>query len=423
MTNNTNEIEQAIIGLIFQYDSLNEKINGLSEDDFQISEYRNIFIEIEKVYKKYGTVDRAIILDSLKQDQRIILVACAEKAIAPSMFDCYAELLKSSAQQARLIRKFEELRFTDECTIDNLQKLIDEEQQSGFIFNAEQKAKSNINSFIDQLGKEKDLLKTGFSDIDFYTRGLERGTLFIIGARPSTGKTTFALNIASKQVKKGRKVLIFSLEMTAKMIYERILSDRLNINYSDFSFKSRINNYIDEIKTEMQIFEQDGNLLVLDDVYTIESICNQIMEVKPDIVVVDFIQIVDSVKKYDDTRTKINYISAELKRVAKKTGCIVIALSQLTRSGKDAPTMSDLRESGALEQDGDYIVILHRAYVSDKQKADESETQVLFDKNKFGWTGLLHYRFNGIYQRFTEQSDCEEPIQLSTSAKNDLPFW
>lgn len=423
MTNNTNEIEQTVIGLIFQYDSLNEKINGLSEDDFQISEYRNIFIEIEKVYKKYGTVDRAIILDSLKQDQRIILVACAEKAIAPSMFDCYVELLKSSAQQARLIRKFEELRFTDECTIDNLQKLIDEEQQSGFIFNAEQKAKSNINSFVNQLGIEKDLLKTGFSDIDFYTKGLERGTLFIIGARPSTGKTTFALNIASKQVKKGRKVLIFSLEMTAKMIYERILSDRLNINYSDFSFKSRINNYIDEIKTEMQIFEQDGNLLVLDDVYTIESICNQIMEVKPDIVVVDFIQIVDSVKKYDDTRTKINYISAELKRVAKKTGCIVIALSQLTRSGKDAPTMSDLRESGALEQDGDYIVILHRAYVSDKQKADESETQVLFDKNKFGWTGLLHYRFNGIYQRFTEQSDCEEPIQLSTSAKNDLPFW
>ena len=146
------------------------------------------------------------------------------------------------------------------------------------------------------------------------------------------------------------------------------------------------------------------------------------MEVKPDMVVVDFIQIVDSVKKCDDTRTKINYISAELKRIAKKTGCIVIALSQLTRGGKDAPTMSDLRESGALEQDGDYIIILHRAYVSDKQKIDESETQVLFDKNKFGWTGLLHYKFSGIYQRFTEQSDREEPVQYQISAKDDLPF-
>lgn len=422
MTNDTKEIEQAVIGLIFQYESLNEKVLILSDDDFQISLHRELFKTMRKVYREYGSVDKAITVDLLTADLKILIVGCAEKAVAPSMFDSYVELLKTNAQKARLVRKFEELRFSDDCTVDNLQRLIDEEQHNGFVFDVEQKAKKNISAFVDNLGKEKDLLKTGFSDIDYYTKGLERGTLFIIGARPSTGKTTFALNIASKQVRQGRKVLIFSLEMTASMIYERVLSDRLNINYSDFSIKSRIADYVDEIKTEMQILEQDGNMLVLDDVYTIESICNQILEVKPDIVVVDFIQVVDSVKKYEDTRTKINYISAELKRAAKKTGCIVIALSQLTRSGKDAPTMSDLRESGALEQDGDYIVILHRAYVSDKQKADEGETEVLFDKNKFGWTGLLHYRFSGIFQRFTEQSDREEPVQYGISAKDDLPF-
>ena len=187
--------------------------------------------------------------------------------------------------------------------------------------------------------------------------------------------------------------------MTAEMVFERMMSDMLNIDYSDFAKQRNLADRTIEI--ENQINAMRDYVFVLDDVYNIENICSKIVEVKPDVVVIDFIQIVQSVKSFADDRVKINYISAELKRVAKKTGCVIIALSQMTREGKNAPTMSDLRESGALEQDGDYIFILHRPYVLDKANNDPAQTEVLLDKNKFGWTGRISFVFDGNHQRFT----------------------
>ena len=109
-------------------------------------------------------------------------------------------------------------------------------------------------------------------------------------------------------------------------------------------------------------------------------------------------------ERFDNTRTRIDYISALLKRTAKQANCVMMILSQVTRMGKDEPTMSDLKESGGLEQDGDYIMLLHRPYVNDKSNTDISEetTQVLLDKNKFGSCGVDDMSFDGEYQRFSE---------------------
>ena len=398
--NKSIEYQQAVLGLLMVYDEVSDKIVSVSEEDFE-GEFKAIYKIMREVYNQYGFVDRIKVIAQLDKNQKDIIIYCAEIAVAPSMIDDYIECLKEVSSKRRLSHELFELIADDDydCTVENVQNIIDKERDKQNTGGTEQKAQANADKFLDGLLKEKQLIKTGFSNIDFAIKGIEKGTFFIIGARPSTGKTTFALNIVRNQAKQKRRSLVFSLEMTANMIFERMMSDILSINYSDFQEKKEL---IDKTPSiEKQINSIREQVMVLDDVYTVENICSRIMEVKPDVAVVDFLQNVQTVKSFMDERTKINYISAELKRTAKKTGTVVIALSQMTRTGKDAPTMSDLRESGALEQDGDYIIILHRPYVIDKTIGDMQTTDVLFDKNKFGWTGKFKFNFDGAHQRFT----------------------
>ena len=117
-------------------------------------------------------------------------------------------------------------------------------------------------------------------------------------------------------------------------------------------------------------------------------------------------QIVTSDRHFADNRQRIDYISQRLKQTAKAVGCCLIILSQLTRAGKDKPTMSDLKESGGLEQVSDYVFLLHRPYVQDKSSGEyqPENTTVICDKNKFGSTGELKFIFAGKYQRFSTVS-------------------
>lgn len=129
-----------------------------------------------------------------------------------------------------------------------------------------------------------------------------------------------------------------------------------------------------------------------------------IYQQKPDFVIIDFVQIVTSMQIFVDNRQRVDYISQQLKRAAKKTNCSILILSQLTRNAKEKPTMSALKESGGLEQDSDYIILLHRDYVNDKsnEDIDAKDTDVILDKNKFGRTKELKFEFDGKYQRFSE---------------------
>jgi replicative DNA helicase len=139
---------------------------------------------------------------------------------------------------------------------------------------------------------------------------------------------------------------------------------------------------------------------LVDDVFTIEGIGDIIRQKRPDLVVVDFIQNVDTAQKFNNRRDKIDHVSRTLKRLAQRYKCHVMVLAQLAR-GDGVPTMASLKEAGGLEQDGDYIMLLHRPGVADKTKPQE-EALVLLDKNKYGRTGLYDLYFDGAHQRFTE---------------------
>jgi replicative DNA helicase len=201
------------------------------------------------------------------------------------------------------------------------------------------------------------------------------------------------------------------------MIYDRIVSDKADVDYNVSTLHQV------EPEKVKAVVERLDNLTVIDNINEVEAIEELIYSAKPDIVILDYIQIVSSHKRFSDNRQRIDYISQKLKMAAKKTNCVVISLSQITRGGKDCPTMSDLKESGGLEQDSDYILLLYREYVNDKGNAgvEPEETIITLDKNKFGRTGEFDMKFIGNRQRFIEADAITRPVNTEDE-DNDLPF-
>lgn len=405
MDNFNIEVERAVIGEILTFEQLREKALLIDEDDFYFKEHRAIVAAMRQCAKDNSNYDFISVAAVLGNDYRAEIQACVQIAISIGLFEEHFKLLKEMASRRRLTEDFKRLTLDGDVSISSIQKMLDDEQKRRIFDDVVKTNAKNIDDFLTSLNINKGAIFTGFGQIDKTLGGIRKGTVFIVGARPSTGKTSFALNIASNQFKdESKTVMFFSLEMSAEMIYERVISSIGSIEYERFSRNTLTDD--DMAKTaELTLQIRDSErFIVIDDVYNIEQICNLISENKPNLAVIDFMQIISTMGKFENVRSRIDYISALLKRTAKTTGCAILVLSQLSRAGKSAPTMSDLKESGGLEQDGDYIALLHRPYVLNK--GDDSirpeQTELLLDKNKFGRTGKIDLFFDLKYQRFSE---------------------
>lgn len=408
MNINDIEIERAVIGEILTFNALKNKVLLLEPDDFYYSEHRaicDVMIEQANSGKPY---DFITVANECNEDCRSEIQNCIQLAISAQLFEEHFKLLKEMASRRRLINQFRALTIDGDVSVSSIQKMLDNESEKRLTSDIKKNNDKNIDSFVSGLNKRKGALVTGFGTIDKVIGGIRKSTVFIVGARPSTGKTTFALNIAANQINDpDKKVMFFSLEMSSEMIYERLIAAQNRIEYEKFSRNTLENEEIEIIKNQTEKLKKNGKFFVIDDVYNVEQICNLISENKPDLAVVDFMQIISAVGKFENVRNRIDYISSLFKRTAKSTGCVIIVLSQLSRIGKDAPTMSDLKESGGLEQDGDYIALLHRPYVLNKGDSNiqPEETELLLDKNKFGRTGKVDLWFDLKYQKFTERDE------------------
>lgn len=384
---------------------------------FLEKESGEIFREFCKVYSETPKADSSAFLAAVEIEQQREIVMNMDSLISPTIAsEQLPQTLRAFSKDyvdRTLKSRMAELTF-GQPTLDDVEKLREEFRDIA--------TSREIDSAAEYLRKYNDpveTLPTGFSKLDeLLSGGLMRGTLGTIGARPSTGKTTFAINIATHDP--NRSVLFVSIEMTAGMIYDRIVSDKADVKYSE-CVAHKVS--FDTVKS---VVEQYPKLSIADDVTDVEDIVSLIFELRPDMVVVDYMQIVTSKRRFTDNRQRIDYISRCLKSAAKQTGAQILSLSQITRGGKDKPTMSDLKESGALEQDSDYIILIYREYVNDKSNSaiKPEPTTVTLDKNKFGSTGELDMDFNGRRQRFTEATDViTRPVALEEENEDfDLPF-
>lgn len=394
-------IERSVIGHLFTFwEDLKSYIPGMDENTFEY--HKKEFGILKKAYNSEKKYDQTILLgEAFDLGFGDKVVKCCSEAVSVFGFKGHYDELMEINSVRRLNERITELYQKRNISLDNLNRIVEEERNRCSYSSAGDRAVSSMDRYIKNLGKKEPRIFSGFSLMDKVTGGFRPGTVCHIGARPSTGKTTFAINIAQRQAHK--RVLFFSLEMSAGMIFDRYASNIAEIDYSLFTAQNLSEKNIEDIKNIFCNVADRKNFFVLDDVYNIESIISSTMRIKPDLVIIDYIQKVGTVKNIPVMRERIEYISGELKKLAKESGSVIICLSQLSREGQNAPTMSNLKESGALEADGDYIIILHRPFVLEK-KVDISpeETEVLIDKNKFGETGIIKMLFKGKYQRFLE---------------------
>ncbi len=412
------EIERSVLGQLMVFEENREKILLLSAEDFDFPEHKKMITAMRSQFDENGSFDYLTVANACGENYRDEIQLCVQLAISSVLFEEHLRLLKEMTSRRRLTKGVNKLCWNGDISAATLQSLIDEENQKCMGNNARESTEKSITDFVGGLNKSIGVIKTGFSTIDRILGGVRQGTVFIVGARPSVGKTALALNVAVNQlIDPDKKVMFFSLEMTAEMIYERVMAAKLGIEYRKFSQNTLTDDEIKLITENAQKLKDEKRFLVLDEVYNAELICNMIRENRPSLVVVDFMQIVSVTGKFENVRGRIDYISSLFKRTAKDTGCVILVLSQLTRAGKDRPTMSELKESGGLEQDGDYIALLHRPYVIDKGNChvQPEETELMLDKNKFGGVGKVDLWFDLKHQKFTEcdrRWDCSgEPFE------------
>lgn len=395
-------IEKTVIGHLFSfYIELEKYVPTLECDDFEY--YVKEFELIKKAYASDKKYDAVLLLgEAYDMGLGETVTECCGEAVTVFAFGAYLNELKELASAKRLCDGVLELYRKRELSIESLGGIIEAEKGRSLCTDAGERAAARLEGYLATLGKKEARIYTGFSLMDKVIGGFRCGTVCYIGARPSTGKTSFAINIAQKQIHK--RVLFFSLEMSAEMIFDRYASALAGIDYSRFCMQNLGTGDIADVKNALASVAERKNLLVLDDVYAIEAIGSLCMRLKPDLIIIDYIQKVATTKGVGSMREKIEYISGELKKLARESGSVVICLSQLSRDGQGAPTMSNLKESGALEADGDYIIILHRPFIQEKRlDINPEQTDVLIDKNKFGETGLIKMRFDGSRQCFCEE--------------------
>lgn len=409
------ELEYKIIGtaLMTEQESRDRIFREVRPEYFGDKTTAEIFRCLSDVYDQHPTADSTTYTAALSPDnQRDVLLAMQSlisPVIAAEQLDATLDAFREAWQQRQLKSKITDLALRTPTTADVLQLA---EMVKGF----SAKRIDNAAKYLQNYHAPIKIIGTGFPELDkLLGSGLIAATLSTLGARPSTGKTTLAINIATF-IALTQRVLFISLEMAAGMIYDRIISDKANIKYSD-CMQHRV-----DFDTVCGVVESYQNLTIEDSISNIEDIVSLIHETKPDFVIIDYIQIVTSKQPHDSNRQRIDYISRLLKQTSKQTGAHILSLSQITRAGKDRPTMSDLKESGGLEQDSDYIMLLYREYVNDKSAQIKPEaTTLTLDKNKFGRTGEIEMNFDGVHQRFTIADDVIARPHTEEQ-DGDLPF-
>lgn len=255
-------------------------------------------------------------------------------------------------------------------------------------------------------------LATPFEELNNKTQGLQKGDMIVVAARPSMGKTTFAMNLAESVLMQGLPVVVFSMEMPAESIVTRMLSSLGQINQTNLRSGNMSEQEWAQLSTAITML-QDTHLYV--DARTnlppteIRSTCRRIAKNHENglgMIIIDYLQLMKVPGMENNRVGEIGEISRSIKALAREMNCPVVALSQLNRSLENRPNkrpvMSDLRESGAIEQDADLIMFIYRDEVYNKDKADNKGfTEIIIGKQRNGPIGTVPLRFEGQFTRFS----------------------
>lgn len=427
------EAEQALLGgLLLRTEVFDDVAAIVCADDFYRHDHRQIFTAIGKVFADGDNADAITVGNMLaERDQSMTSYVLELAASTPSAanVEAYAKIVRDKSVQRQLIDAshdtISELRkdeaSTDEVLEQAEQRIFAIAQQTDQARQGFVGMQTTVTAAFKTIHKRSEAktdvvgLPSGFTDLDAVTHGFEGGSLIILAARPSMGKTALALNIAEyAALGAGQTVAVFSMEMGAEQLTTRLLSSvahidatRLHTGRLDDGDWQSLSPAIRRL-TDAPLHIDDSPALSPQQVRArarrLARDCGGL-----GLIVVDYLQLMQVPGSKENRTGEVSEISRSLKALAKELNVPVMALSQLNRSLESRtdkrPMMSDLRESGAIEQDADVIMFIYRdEYYTKQQCQCPGEAEVIIAKNRSGSTATVRMAFRGQYTRFDNLS-------------------
>ena len=426
------DAEQSVLGGLMLDNSYWDTVCGIvTAPDFYRKDHRSIFQAMASLTEKNEPMDVVTLsesLDNLNQLDGVgglaYLSELANNTPTASNIRAYATIVHERATLRQLIQVSHEI--ADSCFNPDGKggtELLDDAERKVFEI-AEARPKtgepmgikellSKAVTRIDELSQSGGGitgLSTGFSDLDDLTSGLQPSDLVIVAGRPSMGKTTLAMNLVESAVISGdRPVLVFSMEMPADSLMMRMLASLGRIDQGKVRTGQLTDDDWPRLTSAINLLHE--KLLFIDDTPALtpsdmRSRARRIVREHGELgmIAIDYLQLMRIAGSSENRVGEISEISRSLKAIAKEFDCPVIALSQLNRSLEQRPNkrpiMSDLRESGAIEQDADVIMFIYRDEVYNEESTDRGRAEIIIGKQRNGPIGTINLAFNGKYTRF-----------------------
>ncbi|MCY3729712.1 MAG: replicative DNA helicase [Rhodospirillaceae bacterium] len=426
------EAEQSLLGGLMLAPSAWDQIaDVVGADDFYRTDHRLIFVAIGELTERDQPADAVTVKEHLERQGRLdevgglgYLGRLVQETPSAANIRAYARIVRERAMLRRLIEIGRDIQASAyETEGRSVPELVDRAEQKVFdIADRGQRGGSGFKPMKEILPETIDRLDdlsrreghitgipTGFDELDEMTAGLQRGDLIIVAGRPSMGKTTLAMNIAENAAIGNQKpTAIFSLEMSAEQLSFRMIGSVGRVNQSHLRSGrltdedwTRIDSTVSMMSTA-PIFIDDAPALTPMEVRARARRLKR--EHKLELIVVDYLQLMQVAGTTENRATEISLVSRSLKALARELNIPVIALSQLNRSVEQRndkrPVLSDLRESGAIEQDADVIVFIYREEVYDPETPRKGVADIIVGKQRNGPTGEFRLTFLGEFTRF-----------------------
>ena len=425
------EAEQSVIGaMLLDQEAIITASEILVAEDFYNPQFKTLYHAMIVLYQE-GKPEDLVTLQNKLKEQEVPAELCSVEFISgiissvptSANIKYYADIVKEKSVLRRLIRVSESI--TNECYQDteNLDQLLEQTEKQ--IFDVVQNRSTSDFVPIRQVALEtlesiqnaaKTVgavtgISTGFYDLDARTAGLQKSDLILIAARPSMGKTAFVLNIAETvAIKNNVSTAIFSLEMSRVQLAKRLISMNSKVD----SQHIRVGNLADEEwgkLTESTILLGESSLVIDDtpgiSIAQLRSKCRKLkLENNLGLVIIDYLQLMSGSgsRKNESRQQEISDISRSLKALAREIDCPVIALSQLSRAVESRedkrPMLSDLRESGAIEQDADVVMFIYRDEYYHKDSEEKGVTEIIIGKQRNGPTCTIKLKWLAEYTKF-----------------------
>jgi replicative DNA helicase len=436
-------MEEALLGgIILSPDTLGEIVSHINEDDFYQPKNKVVFQACEELYREGNKTDVNLVADKLRNEGRLDeaggmdrLLELVEKGVIGGYAVRYADILKRESLLRKVVdtgQKITEMGLTGQS--EQAEDVVNRAQSAVFALGDDRSTQHliSLQSSIDeasqlisnlQSGNMKRGLSTGFSELDKLTNGLQPGQLVIVAGRPAMGKSTLAMDFArhaalherSDEFPDGIPTAYFSLEMGHVELTERLLSAESNVPLAvllnpaagnagrpDDRDWSAIERTRDAFSRSTLMFDDSASMSLME----IRAACRSMAaKSRLGLVVIDYLQLLSSTQQVESRQQEVSEFSRSLKLLAKELDVPVIALSQLNRGPEQRqdkkPQLSDLRESGSIEQDADMVLLVHRP---DQYDPDDrpGEADIIVAKNRNGKTGTVTLTFEGDRSRFSE---------------------